>query len=490
MVNLEKDAAAQGVLSHSRRTALVACVGIGLLLGWMVALLMRGGVASGPFFGERSLSFDSFYQAASLVMALCCFAYCLPVRFIGRFLCSRWCVPFICSLFACSAISTLILGTVPIENTALCYMLGVAVGFALAVFLALWLIVLTSFDPLETVRILLFDMAIAVGLFFSVHFVQKILHHPVLTTLFSLLLLTGSVSLLARCRTLFSDVQMSSEKKSPLLARLTVFAFMTAFAVEYAGAFAVVRGQGFFQGTYNHFLYQAVSSLFCIILSVFLAMFLHRAGGRGNSVTMLLYRLIALFLTVGIVLAAYSDGAFFIADAVLLFTRFFVLMGTWIIALHAAFLYGRDILGLIGSMLAAQFLGFFAGSALCEAVHSTFFHPLVPEIVLFLSLIVVVAVVLFVFTETIAGATGKIAAEKGLGGMSTDNRCGIAREKFGLTERETDVLRLLASGRNAVSIQEMLCVSYNTVKSHKRSIYTKMGVHSQQELLSLMDDLM
>lgn len=68
-----------------------------------------------------------------------------------------------------------------------------------------------------------------------------------------------------------------------------------------------------------------------------------------------------------------------------------------------------------------------------------------------------------------------------------DDRCAAVAEQFGLTGRETDVLMLLARGRTAPIIQEKLVLSHNTVKTHVRHIYTKMDVHSQQELIDIVE---
>lgn len=57
----------------------------------------------------------------------------------------------------------------------------------------------------------------------------------------------------------------------------------------------------------------------------------------------------------------------------------------------------------------------------------------------------------------------------------------------GLTTRETEIFFLLAQGRNGAYIQRQLSVSYNTVKTHVAHIYTKLGVHSHQELIDLVE---
>lgn len=68
-----------------------------------------------------------------------------------------------------------------------------------------------------------------------------------------------------------------------------------------------------------------------------------------------------------------------------------------------------------------------------------------------------------------------------------DDACERAAEEFGLTGREKDALRLLARHRDYLSIAEVLGVSPNTVKSHTRHIYQKMGVHSSAELFGVLE---
>ncbi|WP_180326605.1 response regulator transcription factor [Raoultibacter phocaeensis] len=55
-----------------------------------------------------------------------------------------------------------------------------------------------------------------------------------------------------------------------------------------------------------------------------------------------------------------------------------------------------------------------------------------------------------------------------------------------LTNRETEVCQLLALGKTRRFICDDLTVSRDTVKTHVRSIYRKLSVHSQQELIDLV----
>lgn len=70
---------------------------------------------------------------------------------------------------------------------------------------------------------------------------------------------------------------------------------------------------------------------------------------------------------------------------------------------------------------------------------------------------------------------------------SMERRCAEIAEVFGLTERESEILGMLARGRNARFIMEEFVLSRNTVKSHIKHIYSKLGVHSQQELIDIAE---
>ena len=69
-----------------------------------------------------------------------------------------------------------------------------------------------------------------------------------------------------------------------------------------------------------------------------------------------------------------------------------------------------------------------------------------------------------------------------------DMRCAEIAGAHSLTPRESEVLALLARGRNAAYIQESLTLSRNTVKSYVARVYSKLDVHSHQELIDLVEE--
>lgn len=56
-----------------------------------------------------------------------------------------------------------------------------------------------------------------------------------------------------------------------------------------------------------------------------------------------------------------------------------------------------------------------------------------------------------------------------------------------LTPREEQVMRLLARGRSASYVAQELGLSTNTVRGYVQAIYAKLGVHSKQELIDLVE---
>ena len=68
-------------------------------------------------------------------------------------------------------------------------------------------------------------------------------------------------------------------------------------------------------------------------------------------------------------------------------------------------------------------------------------------------------------------------------GFDPDAR--IWAERYDLSPREAEVFALLARGRNRAYISQALFISDNTTRTHMKSIYRKLDVHSQQELIDL-----
>jgi LuxR family maltose regulon positive regulatory protein len=58
-----------------------------------------------------------------------------------------------------------------------------------------------------------------------------------------------------------------------------------------------------------------------------------------------------------------------------------------------------------------------------------------------------------------------------------------------LSEREVEVLRLIAAGLSNREIAEELVIAISTVKSHINNMYGKLGVGSRTQALARSQDL-
>lgn len=64
---------------------------------------------------------------------------------------------------------------------------------------------------------------------------------------------------------------------------------------------------------------------------------------------------------------------------------------------------------------------------------------------------------------------------------------GLAAGMAGMTAREKSVFVLLAKGYTSKLIAEKLNISPGTAKTHIKHIYSKLGLHSQQELIAVVE---
>lgn len=82
----------------------------------------------------------------------------------------------------------------------------------------------------------------------------------------------------------------------------------------------------------------------------------------------------------------------------------------------------------------------------------------------------------------------RVPADEGAhGGGRFLQKCEDISGKYGLTERQKEILVFLAKGRNAEHISRELTISSNTAKTHIYNVFQKLGIHSQQELIDMVE---
>ncbi len=146
----------------------------------------------------------------------------------------------------------------------------------------------------------------------------------------------------------------------------------------------------------------------------------------------------------------------------------------------------------------ANAIGIFVGWALAFVLHGAQgLIPARPEILTLLSGIVIavlVAVVLFNIRNNVASMTLPVRSLRVDQETVVDpevywrEACEALEQQFGLSPRERDVFRLMSKGRDARYICDALCISMHTTKSHSYHIYQKMDIHSQQDLITVVEN--
>ncbi len=63
-----------------------------------------------------------------------------------------------------------------------------------------------------------------------------------------------------------------------------------------------------------------------------------------------------------------------------------------------------------------------------------------------------------------------------------DNICNVGETAGELSQREKDVIREVASGKTNKEIADNLCISVNTVITHRKNIASKLGIKSASGL--------
>lgn len=104
-----------------------------------------------------------------------------------------------------------------------------------------------------------------------------------------------------------------------------------------------------------------------------------------------------------------------------------------------------------------------------------------------------VSSVLFIFNKyanygTFSSYSQEEEREKaGIDYSEIEETCRVLGQEHGLTKREIEIVQLIAKGRSRGYIASSLVISENTVKGHTRNAYGKLGIHSKQELLTLIE---
>lgn len=105
--------------------------------------------------------------------------------------------------------------------------------------------------------------------------------------------------------------------------------------------------------------------------------------------------------------------------------------------------------------------------------------------------VMLVYVFLLVFLVSRRRSDEKMTAGGGIVFVGTheefDRKCQDLASLYGLTQREQEIMHLLMLGNSAEAVADKLGISLNTVRTHSKNLYRKLGIHAKAELVELLN---
>ncbi|NLG11105.1 MAG: helix-turn-helix transcriptional regulator [Coriobacteriaceae bacterium] len=263
-----------------------------------------------------------------------------------------------------------------------------------------------------------------------------------------------------------------------MILRLSTLGFIYSFFNEYFRLSYIQRNPydfddlGFF--TTNGL------ALLLVLIVVFMTIFLP-AIRQLDILFELPYRLLLMLSVLGALLLIIPGLSPMISYAIN--TAAYLCLGItlWSVTICLCRRFPYHTIKIFGIVFAAWMAGPLVGAQLNHELITAGMLP-VTEVSMVVGVFIMVLIYCFVFRETdIADTTmeGRTGA--------FEEKCAQVSWKHRLTERESELLTHLARGRDAGWIQEEFCLSKSTVSTHRQHIYEKLGVHTRQELIDLID---
>jgi DNA-binding CsgD family transcriptional regulator len=363
---------------------------------------------------------------------------------------------------------------------------ALTLGLGLAVFCLSWARVFCTRAPWELYRQVIFSYLLGLVLYLLLTFLPSTAVVP-----FTILAVMGSAILLSLANAPFeaSDIPGSLSSASKRVVRLlwrpllctAVFGFMSGLMSQVSA-----------QGRLSLESFQQVSILASLIV-VGILLLPALLLSKPLSITSA-YRVALPIAAAGFLLLPFVwDTLFGLTNALVNMGLMTVTIILWCMLAAATVqtrlpvqvVFGSCLAIIVGARLLGKVLGFVYESHLTQSFLSLAAVALVS--------IYLLSMLSLVFFKGQRFARGHEAEGEGLkvvvwGEDRYQECCRHIARSAGFTPRELEIFLLLGQGRSIASIAGSLFVSDNTVKSHIRGIYSKLGVHSKQELIDLISD--
>lgn len=370
--------------------------------------------------------------------------------------------------------------------------LAVVLGMMAAVFIArytlAWGVLIASFDLREMMVALCTALCLQWVPFIAVQFLGAVGKAVLagglpLLSLWGLRGFTSTPSESASSREGSSAGEAEGDSRW-IVARMAAALFCFAFVVQFVWTRNVVMtSEPLDQGLF--WLVYLCVFVACAVIMIAILCLMDRWGAYRME---LFYRAAFAFGVVGSAALPLAYNHLFFSYAVIYVAYALMSAAMWLLVWSVVFMRHvppRRVVGLVfGLQYIALPCGFGAAKLMQQLAAASASSDLLPYVGFSAITLLVVAFVFVLPERTLLLLSPRLLR---LSHESLDERCREVAVTHGLTERETEIFALLARGRDVGYIEKELFISRNTVNTHRKNLYRKLGIHTQQELLSLIE---
>ena len=268
----------------------------------------------------------------------------------------------------------------------------------------------------------------------------------------------------------------------PFLLRATVAVFCFCFVVQLVGTSHAKLGDVGLSSSNAWLLFFAVFLVVAAVTKLSL-MAMERARGFRAEVFYRIAFAFAIMACVAFAVVPDIPGDFVYIG---IYTAYgLILLTAWTLAWSAVALKGEQPDRVFGMLFAAELAAFLAAFLVSQATGVLGGAAATAGMPLLAAGLLVLAYCFVLPEREMAPYSPQVAR---LNREGLEGRCRVLADRFGLTEREAEIFVYLARGRDVQFIEQDLKISRNTVKTHRKNLYRKLGIHTQQDLLSLIEE--
>lgn len=462
-------------------------LGLACFLAWVNCLLCFEGVLRDEVEEAGGLVHDPLFLGATLTASIMLIVCSICSDRIGAmldsFLHKKHPVVISSALLGavCSGAAVLLLPSALYLPPFASCLLGVGIGICIAVLTITWGSRLSSFD----LRDILLVVCAAFCLQWIPFLILGLLDNSA-KAIVTIVLLAVSAFCLLRTSDPEGATQHANapNTSSKTLPRIGLAMFCFALLIQFTWTFFITMTPAYLN--VNSFIWVFLAVLLATAFLIALSLgFMEKQQSYRIDI---IYKVAFFFCACAVCVLGIAAQHLFASYIVVYIAYSFVIPTMWMLALGTVFMSKTPPAKVFSTVFGVQYLGFFLGFLLAQIIQNIFGRGegalIAPYATLLMVTILLLVYIVILPERSLLALSPRIF---GLSRESIDKRCSDLGEQYGLSKRELEVFSLFARGRSLKYIEKTLYISKNTVASHRKNIYRKLEIHSQQELLSLVE---